>query len=305
MNIKQFMRKFVNSYKMSSKTKSLIYVLLCVLLWALIPVVSKLGQEGLDNHQFLFWSSLSSLFFFLVISISQKKTKVLFQIPKRQWLNAIFLGFLGTYLYYVLLYLGYAKAPGMEVLIIQYSWPLLVVVLSIIILKEKLSLTKVISILLGFLGVFIVLTKGNFSQLKFENLTIVLIVFIGAFTFALFSVLSKKIEIEDINLLTIFFITATIASFISMILISEFKLPKLNTLIPILINGLFVNGLSYIFWIRALKIGESSFIAPFVFLTPVLSSIFLIIFFKETFYTAYLLGMISVIIGGLLNALKT
>ena len=61
--------------------KSIIYIIACVFLWALIPVVSKLGQNGLDNHQFLFWSSLSSLMFFLGIGLLkknlQKKTSVL------------------------------------------------------------------------------------------------------------------------------------------------------------------------------------------------------------------------------------
>ena len=284
--------------------KSIFYVLVCVFLWALIPVVSKLGQDGLDNHQFLFWSSLSSLLFFLGIGIYKKKINHLGKISKKKWLKAILLGFLGTYLYYVLLYLGYANAPGMEVLIVQYSWPILIAILSLIILKEKLTFPKTTSILLGFFGVFIVLTKGNFQQLKFENLNIDLIVFFGAFAFALFSVLSKKIEMDDNSLLTIYFLTATVASFISMNIFSGFKIPEINTIIPILINGFLVNGLSYIFWIKALKMGEASFIAPFVFLTPVLSSIFLIVFFNEPFHTAYLIGMSCVILGGLLNARK-
>ncbi|MCM4152904.1 EamA/RhaT family transporter [Arenibacter sp. N53] len=284
--------------------KSIFYILICVLLWALIPVVSKIGQNGLDNHQFLFWSSLSSLLFFLGIGIYKKRIGHLYKISMNKWLMSIFLGFLGTYLYYVLLYLGYANAPGMEVLIVQYSWPILVALLSLIILKEKLTFPKAVSILLGFLGVFIVLTKGDFQQLKFENLTIDLLVFFGAFVFALFSVLSKKIEMDDISLLTIYFLTSSIISFISMNLFSSFKIPEIDTILPIIINGFLVNGLSYIFWIKALKMAEASFIAPFVFLTPVLSSIFLILFFNEPFYTAYLIGMSCVIIGGLLNARK-
>jgi drug/metabolite transporter (DMT)-like permease len=194
--------------------KSIIYIIACVFLWALIPVVSKLGQNGLDNHQFLFWSSLSSLLFFLGIALFKKNLQKLRDISKIKWFQAICLGFLGTYLYYVLLYYGYANAPGMEVLIVQYSWPILIVLLSLILLKENLTISKTTSILLGFIGVFLVLTKGNFEQLKFENINIDLIVFTGAFVFALFSVLSKKIEIDDMLLLTIYFLTASFASFI-------------------------------------------------------------------------------------------
>lgn len=284
--------------------KSVIYVSICVVLWALIPIVSKLGQDGLDNHQFLFWSSLSSLIFFIGITLFNGSLAALKTISTRKWVFAVFLGFLGTYLYYVLLYFGYANAPGMEVLIVQYSWPILIVILSLFILKEKLTLFKSLSIILGFIGVFFVITKGKITQLQFDNITVVGVVLFAALTFALFSVLSKKIILDDFSLLIIYFITATVISFISMLLFSEWKLPSSQNILPVIINGFFVNGLSYIFWIKALKSGEASFIAPFVFLTPVLSSILLILFFNEPFYNAYLIGMSSVIMGGLFNTLS-
>ncbi len=287
--------------KMNRKTKSIIYVLICVLLWALIPVVSKLGQSNLDNHQFLFWSSAVSFLTFLIIILTRKKGKVILRLSTKDWIHSIVLGLLGTYLYYILLYFGYANAKGIEVLIIQYCWPIFVIVLSILILKERLNLRKVISIILGFFGVFMVLTKGKLSDIHFNNLFVDSIVLIAAFVFGLFSVLSKKIKIDSLPLVTIYFFTATIISFLSMITLSEFKLPTKVTYLPILINGIFVNGISYIYWIGALKIGEASFIAPFVFLTPVISTVLLILFFKEPFQLVYVVGMTSVILGGLIN----
>lgn len=286
---------------MSSKTKSIIYVLLCVLLWALIPVVSKLGQTELDNHQFLFWSSLVSMLSFVAILISQKRISALYKLSFNNWLQAIGLGFLGTYLYYILLYFGYAKAQGLEVLIIQYCWPIFVVLLSVLILKEKLNVRKSFSVLLGFFGVFLVLSQGNFSNISFDNFFVDGIVLLAAFVFGLFSVLSKKNKTDDLLLVTIYFITATVVSFFSMSLMSDFKLPTVGSLLPILINGIFVNGVSYIFWIKALKKGDASFIAPFVFLTPVISSVFLILFFNEPFLKVYLFGLLAVVFAGLIN----
>jgi len=286
---------------MNSKSKSVIYVMLCVLLWALIPVVSKLGQSNLDNHQFLFWSSVISFLTFLIIILTQKKGKMILSLSKKDWIHSVVLGLLGTYLYYILLYFGYANAKGIEVLIIQYCWPIFVIILSILILKERLNIRKVISIILGFSGVFLVLTKGNLTAIHLDNLFVDSIVLIAAFVFGLFSVLSKKVKIDSLTLVTIYFLTATVISFLSMISLSEFKLPTQVTFLPIIINGIFVNGISYLFWIGALKIGKASFLAPFVFLTPVISTILLIVFFKEPFETIYLIGMISVILGGLIN----
>jgi len=286
---------------MNSKSKSVIYVMLCVFLWALIPVVSKLGQSNLDNHQFLFWSSTISFLTFLIIIMTKKKGKMILSLSAKDWIHSIVLGILGTYLYYILLYFGYANAKGIEVLIIQYCWPIFVIILSILILKERLNIRKVISIVLGFFGVFLVLTKGKLTEIHLDNFFVDSIVFIAAFVFGLFSVLSKRVRIDSLTLVTIYFFTATVISFLSMISLSEFKLPTQETFLPIIINGIFVNGVSYLLWIGALKIGKASFIAPFVFLTPVISTILLILFFKEPFQLIYVIGMVSVIIGGLIN----
>ena len=127
---------------MSTKTKAVIYVLICVALWALIPVVSKLGQTNLDNHQFLFWSSAVSFLAFLGTTIAVKQVKTFLSYKIGDWIKAIVLGFLGTYLYYILLYFGYAKTQGLEVLVLQYSWPIFIVLLSTVILKERLNLRR-------------------------------------------------------------------------------------------------------------------------------------------------------------------
>lgn len=286
---------------MKSKTKAIVYVLICVVLWALIPAVSKLGQANLDNHQFLFWSSLVSFFAFIIATTVIKQTKTFVTYRTLDWLKIIFLGFLGTYLYYILLYFGYANAQGLEVLVLQYSWPIFIVMLSSLILKEKITPKKGLATLLGFLGVVIVLTKGSFTQIRLDNYFVDILVLVAALAFGLFSVLSKKVKFEPFTMITIYFLTATMASFASMMWLSGFSLPTKDALIPILVNGLLVNGYSYIFWIKALKNAEASFVAPFVFLTPILAAFYLIVFFQEPLLPVYGIGLLAVVIGGLLN----
>ena len=50
--------------------------------------------------------------------------------------------------------------------------------------------------LFGFIGVILVITKGNFSTLDFSQIDVLLIVMLGSFAFALFSVLSKIVKIN-------------------------------------------------------------------------------------------------------------
>ncbi len=285
------------------KLKGTLFVLICVSFWALIPVVAKLGQTTLDNHQFLFWSSVVS---FSVLAGASAVAGSLGEMKKynfKDWLSISSLGLLGTYIYYLFLYLGYSQATGMEVLVFQYTWPILIVFFSIIILKERLNYRKVTALVLGFAGVITVLTKGEFDNINVSNPKVIALVAAGASCFALFSVLSKNIKKDPFTVVAIYFFSACLASFSSMLYFSKFSLPSTDELFPVLLNGVLVNGFSYVFWLVALKSTEASYLAPFTFITPVLSAIYLVVFFDETFLLVYGIGLICIVAGGLVNSL--
>ncbi len=287
---------------MPNKKKSVSFVLSCIVLWAFIPVVSRLGQQNLDNYQFLFWSSALSLIVLFASLCATGKANAFRTYSRKDFAIALGLGFLGTFLYYLLLYFGYAHLQGLEVLVIQYTWPIFIVLFSVVLLKEKLTLRNSIAACLGFLGVFIVLTKGNIFQIHFSNAWIDAVVLLAAAVFGLFSVLSKKYSFEPFSATVIFFLSAAICSFFSMLIFSKFALPSESSWIPILVNGIFINGFSYILWLKALAYGKASFVAPFVFLTPVLAAILIVLFFGEAFLSVYAIGLGLTIVAGLITA---
>jgi len=289
--------------RLSQKTRSILYVAICIVLWSLIPVFAKLGQSSLDHHQYLFYSSIVSFLSLLSVALYTKKTHELLKYSGKMYLALGLLGFL-DFFYYLLLYFGYQKASGLEVLVMQYTWPIFIVLLSLVILKEKLTIHKTMSLTLGFLGVVVVITKGNFASIDFSNIRVISIVLLGATSFALFSVLSKKVSITLANAVTIYFLTAIIYSFISMQMFSSFVLPSGKEWFYILINGIFLNGISYLFWIKALQNGDASFVAPFIFITPILSATFLIIVFDEPLLSVYFIGLALIVASGLANSLK-
>ena len=282
----------------------IVYIVLCILLWSLIPTVAKFAQNSLDHHQYLFYSSIISFLSIFVVSLFQGNLKELFTYSKKIIIVLFALGFL-DFLYYLLLYFGYKNANGLEVLVIQYMWPIFIVFLSLTILKEDFTKIKLISVILGFVGVLLVITKGDFSTLNFSQIDILLIVMIGSLSFALFSVLSKVVKIDATNAVMIYFFSAIIYSIISIQYFSEFTLPTSKDWISILINGIFLNGISYLFWVKALKIFDASKVAPFIFITPILSAFFLILFFDEPILSIYFIGLFLVIISGLINSFKS
>ncbi|QKF65930.1 EamA/RhaT family transporter [Arcobacter venerupis] len=289
--------------KLLKSNIGIIYIVLCILLWALIPSFAKFVQSGLDHYQYLFYSSIISFLSIFIVSLFERNLKEVLSYSKKIFLILFGLGFL-DFIFYLFLYFGYKHANGLEVLVIQYMWPIFIVFLSLIILKEDFTKRKLFSIIFGFFGVSLVITKGDFASLDFSQIDVLLVVMSGTIAFALFSVLSKKVTINPTNAVMIYFFSAIIYSTITVETYSSFILPSGKDWIIILINGALINGISYLFWIKGLQIFDASKVAPFIFITPILSAFFLILFFNETILPIYFLGLFFVILSGLINSLK-
>ena len=268
---------------------------LCVLTWSFIPIVSRLGQSELDNFQLIFWSNCISLFtvsiiYFFFIGFSFER------VSNVKVLYSLILGSLGYSIYYLFLYYGYANGNSIEVLIIQYSWPLQMILLASLILREFLSISKWIAVITGFGGICIIITKGELLAVQFSGLEVSLCVLLGAFCFALFSVFSKISKVELLQFTVLLFLGATITSCATLMVFSGMQFPKKEELVPVCINGILVNGISSILWLLALKRISATSAAVFIFFTPLLSSLWISVFFNEVWDSAYFLGGFVVII---------
>lgn len=276
------------------------YALACVLIWSFIPIVSRLGQAGMDSFQFLFWSNLISAISVVIVALgSGYKVSKLFILPRNTIKKVFILGFLDC-LFYLLLYYGYSIENGIAVLVIQYSWPLIIILLSVVLLKDKLAGRQIVGIIIGFIAVIITFTKGQITQLHVENPTALLLVFSGAFCFALMSVFSRQYSIDPYISTVWLFIFSTLTSLVLLLLFSEVQLPSKAAFWPTLINGILINGVSYILWFKAMNTGHSAKIASIVFLSPVLSVLWLVLILSDPFEIAYIIGVLLVIISGVL-----
>ncbi|GAA0178832.1 DMT family transporter [Clostridium sediminicola] len=274
---------------------------LCILLWASIPVATKKILVELDNLQTLFYSTVFSLLVMGILMIVQKKKKELKKYSIRQYSIMFFLGFLGNYLYYILLYGAIDKTTASEGFILAYTWPMLVLVLSFIILKEKVTLKKVVGVLISFFGIIIITTNGNITKFNLTNLYGDILALSGAIVFALFSVLGKKYNFDKTISVFIYFLSALIFLIPTVLNFSGLVLPSSNVWIWIIYNGVFVNGVSYIFWFKALEGGETAIISNVLYLTPFVSLIYISIFLDEKILMSSVIGLVVIVFGVVLQ----
>lgn len=276
---------------------SYFYLSLCILCWALIPVASKKILAELDNYQMLFFSAILSTLILGAILITEGKTETLKQYSKRDYFRMGMLGFLGTFLYYVLLYRAFSLTTASEGFILAYTWPTLVVILAFFILKEALTLNKILALCISFLGIVVIVTHGQVSSFHFSNAAGDLLALSGAFIFAVFSILGKKYNFDKTISVFIYFVVSVFFAALALLFFSSVKLPSMACWLWLMLNGLFINGVSYIFWFKALEYGETSMVSNGLYLIPFLSLAYISLLLHERILASSIFGLLMIMIG--------
>ena len=191
--------------------------------------------------------------------------------------------------YIALYYLAFSLAPSAagEVNIINYLWPIWVLVLSGPLLKERLGWRGALSVLLGFAGVYLLASGGRLLEFRVEHWQAYLSAGSGAFFWGLFSVLSKRQRYEPLPAMFLYNLGA-LACFALVVLgyslapapagAGRLVLPSLQAWLLLLLLGGGANGLGYLFWILALRSGDTPRVATLAYLTPFVALLYLALF---------------------------
>ena len=285
--------------------KNYMYALATVLIWSTMAAVVKAILSDIPNMQALAVSSYFSFLFLLLTNLRGGKLKTLKNyVPKDIGIMAG-LGFLGMFLYSALYYYGIARLTSQEACILNYLWPIMLVVFSCILLKEKMTLMKGIAMLCSFLGIVILSFGGTGSA--GAALPGMLACIAAAVCYGLFSVLNKKADYDqNIAMMVIWLTTAVCATVLG--LLTEDWVPVRGVQwLGILWLGVVVDGLAYLLWALALNgTKNTAVIANLAYLTPFLSLAVSAVFLKEQLQPRTFLALVF-IIGGILlqNILNT
>src|SRR3989344_2445150 len=282
--------------------KGYLYASLASLLWASTAAVSKLLLAHLDNLQVLFFSTLFASISLLIISLVQGKFAVIKTYTLKDYGIFALMGFIGVFLYRFFLQAALLLMPAQEAFIINYTWPIMVVIFAWIILKEKMTWKKVVALLMSFIGVIIVTTKGDFSILNF-SIGGVFFALAGAVVYGFYSVLGKRQTYEKFTSTTFFYIFSFIFSTIALLLFSSVPSLSLNQFGGLLWLGIFPSGLAFVFWLLALKHGDTTKISNLIFMTPFLSLIYIYFLLGEKILVSSMVGLIVIVVGILIQSI--
>src|SRR6266571_8575416 len=112
----------------------------------------------------------------------------------RQPLVVWVVGVGGLFGYHALYFLALRFAPPAEAGLLNYLWPLLIVLFSSFLPGERLAAHHIIGALLGLAGTVLLLMGGGGSGFEAGQLPGLIAAFVAAFVWAAYSVMSRKFQ---------------------------------------------------------------------------------------------------------------
>lgn len=195
-----------------------------------------------------------------------------------------------------------ALLPFPEVIAIGYAAPLLVVIFAAMFLGEDVRLFRLSMVALGLVGVLIVLSPqlgfgGADPDLRRSLGAVVALV--GASCAALAQIFVRKLVQEERTSAIVFWFSFTSSVLALLTLPFGWVLPDPETTGLLIASGL-LGGLGQIFLTSAYRYGEASLIAPFEYVSMILSIAFGWFLFDEIATPVMLAGASLVILAGIM-----
>jgi drug/metabolite transporter (DMT)-like permease len=193
-------------------------------------------------------------------------------------LKTLMVGVYGLFGYHLMLFVALQTAPAVEANLVNYLWPLLIVVLAPLFTKSlKLLPRHVIAVSAGFTGAAIAITSNGQAGLSFDFETGYLFALAAAIIWSTYSLLTTKLPGFPTSAIGLFGLVAGVLAIAAHFLLEEPAVISGSDWWLLVILGLGPLGASFYLWDAALKIGDPRRIGLLAFLTPLLSTVLLLV----------------------------
>ncbi|MGF7031581.1 drug/metabolite transporter (DMT)-like permease [Paenibacillus mucilaginosus] len=230
-------------------------------------------------------------------------TRQNWRIHKRDFLIIIAIGFIGNTISIVTQEMGTMLSTAQMGAIITSSTPAFMVIFARLLLKERVTFKKGLSICLATMGVLLIVGAGHVNlSMKLGGIWLL----IAALTWAFMSVLVKRVPSEYSQI-----VVTTYSILVALMVLTPFVLPRLHAMnvsqltYPTIWGGLLYLGIvstagGFLLWNRGLQLLNASSGGLFFFFQPVVGTFLGWLILGENIGVRFWLGSGFILIGVLL-----
>jgi drug/metabolite transporter (DMT)-like permease len=196
-------------------------------------------------------------------------------VPLAAWALSV----AGLFGYHALYFAAFALAPAVEVNLVNYLWPLLIVLFAGLFGGQRLAAHHLAGAALGLGGCVLAIgtgagfTLGNLAA----NLAGYLCALAAAFTWAVYSVLNRRFGAVPSDAVAGFCLATAALALGTHLAFETTVLPDARAALLVLAMGLGPVGLAFYAWDHGTKHGDLRLLGVLSYLTPVLSTLWLVL----------------------------
>lgn len=246
-----------------------------ILLWSTLALLTALSQR-IPPFQLLALSFGISFVICTAVNAARGKDVVgALRQPWRVWA----LGVAGLFGYHFFYYLAFYLAPQakIEVNLLNYLWPLLIVLFSALLPGERLKRGHIVGALCGLAGT-VLIVAGSGLSIQADALPGYLSALACAVTWAAYSVLSRRFGDVPTEAVGGFCLATAVLAALCHPLFETTVVPTTNEWLAMLAMGIGPVGAAFFVWDHGVKRGDIRALGVLSYATPLASTLLLILF---------------------------
>ena len=218
-------------------------------------------------------------------------------------LRALALGVYGLFGFHYFLFLALRHAPPVEANLVNYLWPLLIVVLApAIVPGVRMSGRHVVAAVMGFAGAALLITSSG--EVTGGPAIGYAFAAISAFIWSTYSLLTRRFAAFPTEYVSWICLVSGVASLACHFAFEPRFVPQGSEWITLVVLGVGPMGAAFFLWDVAMKRGDPRAIGNLAYLTPLLSTLGLVLFGGAKLSAVALPAIASIVAGAWLGSRK-
>jgi len=288
---------------MGTQKEAYAFGLATVLLWSTVASAFKLTLRHVDPVQLLFYSSLFSTLVLGAILVSQKKLRLAFSGTRDDYVRSALLGALNPAVYYLILFKAYDMLPAQEAQPLNYTWGLTLPLLSIPLLGQKMTPWEIAALVLGYLGVVVISTRGDPAAFEFSDPLGVALALGSAFLWALYWIFNTRDRRDPVVCLFLGFLFGLPLTFLFCVALSDLHVASWRGILGTLYVGCFEMSVTFVLWLVALRNSvNTAKVSMLIFISPFFSLVLIHFLLGEAILSSTIVGLLFIVAGLLIQA---